>query len=59
MVDFPNSTKAKKIFLCLFAGTPFSSVTLPHALGAEGEDTVQYNNERCFTNRGILFKGVI
>jgi 18S rRNA (guanine1575-N7)-methyltransferase len=25
VVDFPNSTKAKKFFLCLFAGTPIGS----------------------------------
>lgn len=30
VVDFPNSTKAKKMYLCLFAGDP-GSVTLPEA----------------------------
>ncbi|KAJ6655786.1 hypothetical protein lerEdw1_004839 [Lerista edwardsae] len=47
VVDFPNSAKAKKFFLCLFVGT---SGTLPKALGAEctGEEAVhaKFTHER-------------
>ncbi|XP_002129806.2 18S rRNA (guanine-N(7))-methyltransferase-like [Ciona intestinalis] len=48
VVDFPNSTKAKKIFLCLFCGV--ASPTLPKALGTEEEATknrqIKYVKER-------------
>ncbi|XP_063676816.1 probable 18S rRNA (guanine-N(7))-methyltransferase [Bolinopsis microptera] len=50
VVDFPNSTKAKKIFLCLFAGTPVANYKLPQGLGAEGSNTIQYGNDR-FTGK--------
>ena len=41
VVDFPNSTKAKKSFLCLTAGSrPDSKQYRPEALG-DGADTVQ------------------
>ncbi|XP_060687762.1 probable 18S rRNA (guanine-N(7))-methyltransferase [Hemiscyllium ocellatum] len=47
VVDYPNSSKAKKFFLCLFAGV---SGKLPMGLGAEqGETTtsqVQFTNAR-------------
>lgn len=33
VVDYPNSTKAKKYFLCLFAGVDPGAVTLPQAKG--------------------------
>ena len=46
MVDFPNSTKAKKIFLCLFAGTPVGNYQLPQGLGTENDNTIQYSNDR-------------
>jgi len=36
VVDYPNSTRAKKYFLCLFAGQ--STEELPLALGVEGEE---------------------
>ena len=49
VVDFPNSTKAKKIFLCLFAGTPVGPSELPRGLGAEDENTIQYSNDRLVT----------
>ena len=49
VVDFPNSTKAKKIFLCLFAGTPVGPSELPRGLGAEDENTIQYSNDRFVT----------
>lgn len=35
VVDYPNSTKAKKYFLVLFAG---QSTQLPAALGTEGSE---------------------
>jgi len=35
IVDFPNSAKAKKYFLCLTAGPPNSARTQPKALGTE------------------------
>ncbi|KAH9503846.1 18S rRNA (guanine1575-N7)-methyltransferase [Bulinus truncatus] len=37
VVDYPNSTKAKKIFLCLFCGG--SSQILPQGLGTEESNT--------------------
>jgi len=51
VVDFPHSTRAKKYFLCLFAGTPIGGFQLPKAKGENGEEeeeenTVQYNNTR-------------
>ena len=47
MVDFPNSTKAKKYFLCLFAGVDPAAATLPAGLkdgvpaGAQGVHIVK------------------
>jgi len=52
VVDYPNSTKAKKFFLCLFAGLPLDGFKLPKALGEdemeeeEEPSTVKYSNER-------------
>uniref|UniRef100_UPI00358EA3B6 18S rRNA (guanine-N(7))-methyltransferase isoform X3 n=1 Tax=Myxine glutinosa TaxID=7769 RepID=UPI00358EA3B6 len=44
VVDFPNSTKAKKFFLCLFSG---GSASLPKALGDEdAQEGVQYTSSR-------------
>nr|QES71278.1 18S rRNA (guanine-N(7))-methyltransferase [Helopeltis theivora] len=45
VVDYPNSTKAKKYFLVLMTG---QSVALPKALGAENEEEsrVQYGKQR-------------
>ena len=37
VVDFPNSTKAKKYFLCLFAGGAPSVAGLPAARGVEAQ----------------------
>ncbi|CAL1540585.1 unnamed protein product [Lymnaea stagnalis] len=37
VIDYPNSTKAKKIFLCLFCGGP--SQVLPQGLGTEESNT--------------------
>ncbi|XP_061073353.1 probable 18S rRNA (guanine-N(7))-methyltransferase [Conger conger] len=49
VVDYPNSTKAKKFFLCLFAGV---SGVLPKGLGSETVDRgvanqVQFTGQRC------------
>jgi 18S rRNA (guanine1575-N7)-methyltransferase len=38
VVDYPNSTKAKKFFLCLFAGTPPGGFQLPKALEGDPMD---------------------
>uniref|UniRef100_A0A6Q2XE90 18S rRNA (guanine-N(7))-methyltransferase n=1 Tax=Esox lucius TaxID=8010 RepID=A0A6Q2XE90_ESOLU len=48
VVDYPNSTKAKKFFLCLFAGV---SANLPKGLGTESADKgvpsqVQFTGQR-------------
>nr|QBH74337.1 hypothetical protein [Franklinothrips vespiformis] len=44
VVDYPNSTKAKKFFLVLMTG---GSMPMPKALGTEGNsDTVQYSKKR-------------
>lgn len=48
VVDYPNSTRAKKIFLCLFAGVVMDK--LPKGLGTEDtnseQSTVQYSGQR-------------
>lgn len=48
VVDYPNSTKAKKMFLCLFAGG--QPQQLPQGLGTENEQTtnahVAYSDKR-------------
>lgn len=41
VVDYPNSTKAKKIFLCLFAGEP--AYDLPTGKAVEEEKEVPHN----------------
>ncbi|XP_008424025.1 18S rRNA (guanine-N(7))-methyltransferase [Poecilia reticulata] len=52
VVDYPNSSKAKKFFLCLFAG---GTEVLPKGLGSETSDRtvanqVQYSGQRCRFN---------
>lgn len=44
VVDYPNSTKAKKMFLVLFTGA--SNVKLPQGLQDETSRTVKYTDER-------------
>ena len=44
VIDYPNSTKAKKYFLCLFAGE--SRVQLPSGLDGENPNQVGYSKER-------------
>lgn len=49
VVDYPNSTRAKKIFLVLFAGV--SNAVMPKALGMEeGSDTVSFTSFRDRSN---------
>lgn len=47
VVDYPNSTKAKKFFLCLFAGETGSVPSLPQALGVGlmGEPDSDYDGD--------------
>jgi 18S rRNA (guanine1575-N7)-methyltransferase len=45
VVDYPNSKKAKKYYLCLFTGAVGGSTELPHALGEE-EDSIAYSADR-------------
>ena len=47
VVDYPNSSKAKKIFLCLFTGG--NSTTLPQGLGVDTAGTV--GNEVRFSGK--------
>jgi len=51
VVDYPNSTKAKKYFLCLFAGvgTGSKKPELPAALG-EDNDEVLFTGQRYAIN---------
>lgn len=38
IVDYPHSTRAKKYYLCLFAGVPNNLVQMPKALGREKKE---------------------
>ncbi|KAM3855146.1 18S rRNA (guanine-N(7))-methyltransferase isoform 2-T2 [Vipera latastei] len=51
VVDYPNSTKAKKFFLCLFAGI---TDVLPKGLGTECSE--EETTEAKFTNERIRFR---
>ncbi|XP_059842292.1 probable 18S rRNA (guanine-N(7))-methyltransferase [Hypanus sabinus] len=53
VVDYPNSNKAKKFFLCLFAGV---SGKLPKGLGAEQEEDMKSHVQ--FTNARLRFKNM-
>ncbi|XP_002738464.1 18S rRNA (guanine-N(7))-methyltransferase-like [Saccoglossus kowalevskii] len=49
VVDYPNSTKAKKMFLCLFAGGSTTQQTLPKGLGTDTKmfpSQVSYSESR-------------
>ncbi|CAG2175344.1 unnamed protein product [Oppiella nova] len=50
VVDFPNSTKAKKMFLVLFAGG--TAQQLPKGLTESNDNTVPYSSKREITGRG-------
>lgn len=48
LVDYPNSSKAKKYFLCLFAGyrdSPHQSPQIPAALGDANLEHVSYSDQ--------------
>jgi 18S rRNA (guanine1575-N7)-methyltransferase len=45
VVDFPHSTRAKKYYLCLFAGIPNNQVRLPKGLEEESEEQNEIKNE--------------
>lgn len=52
VIDFPNSAKAKKYYLCLFAGIPSSANTkLPTALGAS-EDVASFQSRSKQNRKG-------
>lgn len=51
VVDFPNSTKAKKYFLCLFAGNDSSSAQLPAGKQDDGS-TIAYEARRAMNKGG-------
>lgn len=51
VVDYPNSKKAKKFYLCLMAGTTLTPAQMPAALGThegamETDDRVAYEKRR-------------
>ncbi|KAI8916093.1 S-adenosyl-L-methionine-dependent methyltransferase, partial [Gorgonomyces haynaldii] len=47
VVDYPNSTRAKKYFLCLFAGVPTQQIQMPKGLEGDPNDAaVQFAAER-------------
>ncbi|XP_075575922.1 18S rRNA (guanine-N(7))-methyltransferase isoform X3 [Pelecanus crispus] len=52
VVDYPNSAKAKKFFLCLFVG---ASGTLPKGLGTECADGEEVHQAK-FTNERTRFR---
>uniref|UniRef100_A0A8C3BY34 18S rRNA (guanine-N(7))-methyltransferase n=1 Tax=Cairina moschata TaxID=8855 RepID=A0A8C3BY34_CAIMO len=52
VVDYPNSTKAKKFFLCLFVG---ASGTLPKGLGTECADGEEIQQAK-FTSERTRFR---
>ncbi|XP_074427850.1 18S rRNA (guanine-N(7))-methyltransferase [Larus michahellis] len=52
VVDYPNSAKAKKFFLCLFVG---ASGTLPKGLGTECADGEEIHQAK-FTNERTRFR---
>lgn len=53
VVDFPNSTKAKKYFLCLFAGNDAGGAQLPAGKQDEGAaSTIAYESRRAMGKGG-------
>ncbi len=55
VIDYPNSKKARKVFLCLFVGSGGGQQNLPKGLDGEepieGEDSVKYERRRERENR--------
>lgn len=55
VIDYPNSTKAKKFFLVLMTG---GNMPLPQALGTEGNSsTVAYSKKREQLNKARMARG--
>jgi 18S rRNA (guanine1575-N7)-methyltransferase len=49
VVDYPNSAKARKTYLCLFAGQrEGENQQLPEGLSGEGESEVNFESRRYF-----------
>lgn len=46
LVDYPNSAKAKKYYLCLTAGPPAKGVKEPTPLGVDKDEAVTVGNRR-------------
>lgn len=46
LVDYPNSAKAKKYFLCLTAGPPMKGLAEPKPLGVEEDSQVKVGSRR-------------
>ncbi|KAI0565172.1 Methyltransferase [Gracilaria domingensis] len=46
LVDYPNSAKAKKYYLCLTAGPPVKGAVQPKPLGVEGNQNVPVGNRK-------------
>jgi 18S rRNA (guanine1575-N7)-methyltransferase len=57
VVDFPNSTKAKKYFLVLFAGSSIGQAQLPQGLNDEPRNTVAYDSRNEARERARARKG--
>lgn len=53
VVDYPNSTKAKKYYLCLYAGEPSQYVQAPAKTGEE--DAVDEGHEPTEERKTVLF----
>lgn len=51
VVDYPNSRKAKKFYLCLFAGVDPHKVDMPAAKQGDGEQVVDFESRREKQNR--------
>ena len=52
LVDYPNSAKAKKYYLTLFAGPPPSNYKAPEALGTDAPRQAEFESERNTRKRG-------
>lgn len=51
LVDYPNSAKAKKYFLCLTAGPPVKGMQEPKPLGVNSDEGVKVGNRQQTSNR--------
>jgi len=58
VVDYPNSKKARKIYLCLIAGEPDEAAEMPKAKGEEGVgNTIGYEAHRQKRKKGKFKHG--